>query len=82
MNGVVADFIPAKRHGLKACKLTGVKRQNLAEHVSLGESHFLRSRNGGGQWPFNMPPQLGAQSISEKSMPSDCIQFGSAVFSK
>ena len=29
--------------------------------------------------PFNMPPQLGAMSISEKTMPSDCAQSGSAV---
>ena len=29
--------------------------------------------------PFNMPPQLGAISISENTMPSDCAQSGSAV---
>ena len=28
--------------------------------------------------PFNMPPQEGAISMSENTMPSDCAQSGSA----
>ena len=29
--------------------------------------------------PLIIPPQLGAKRISENTMPSDCVQSGSAV---
>ena len=45
----------------------------------IGSSRSLCQAPDSVMMPLIMPPQLGANRISEKTMPTDCAQSGSAV---
>ena len=48
-------------------------------NFSIGSCRTLSHTPRSVRSPFNMPPQLGATSITLNTMPSDCAQSGSAV---
>src|SRR5438876_573002 len=51
-------------------------------NLSMGSSRTLSHAPRRVSSPFNMPPQDGAISMMENTMPSDCAQSGSAVNSR